>query len=249
MGVIAFHRDLFHCGRYAYRPNQVGRLIVESLLQGTEQTSFGGGGIATVNYLVGMLRHVGRGGTDFFDAYDWTIRSHDHDFDPNVPTPGTNWGEIQELRARARVIAYESRDIRDSSALWSLSPAFAAIAQDMRDTADQLDVTKHGLRPLRDAITVPSAKCWNRQIGTNAIWWDGQVFKFGGYSVSPAVVGRMIAATLLRGEEWVLVGEQSVTVNYLVQMCREVGKHGEFADYTDESDFDPNVAPDMSPDA
>lgn len=216
-------------------PTAVGKAIVNSLLQGSEMTDLD----VTVGYLVEMLRYTGKAG-EFYDG----LEGGDHEFDSNTPTPGAYWAEVRDLRARAKAAAYDAWDIRDSEVARHLAPHFAAVAEDLRSAADQYDRSKLGLRPFRKALTVPTAKCWDRKVGADAIWWNGQVFKFGGYYVSPTVLARMIATSLLRGEEWVRVGEIDVTVGYLVQMCREVGKHGVFKDYMDD-EFDPNVAPDM----
>lgn len=248
MNAILFSEGSFYCDGWGNgaSPTALGKDIVRTLLQGSEIPEFGWGkGTVTVNYLVNALRYVGRSG-QFYDVLDNTS---DHDFDPNTPTPGGDWGEVHALRVQAREAEYEARDIRDSEVARHLSPMYAELALELREAADALDPSKQGIRPLRNGLTVPQAKLWDRRVGSNAIWWDGQVFKFGGFYVSPSILGRMIVTTLLRGEEWVQVGDINVTVNYLVQMAREVGKHGEFVDYTDEADWDPNVAPDMTPDA
>jgi hypothetical protein len=244
LNAIALSR---HCGGLnfyfddygPFTPTDIGKAIVTSLLEGNETPRLAWRDGVTVNYLVGMLRYVGKTG-EFYDG----LEGGDHDFDRNTPTPGAYYGELAELRFRARAIEAQAADFDGSQVAGFLGDSFRAVADDMRQAADAEDPSKAGLRPLRQFITVPTAKCWNRKVGTDAVWWDGQVFKFGGYFVSPTVLGRMIASTLLRGEEWVRVGEMDVTVNYLVQMCREVGKHGQFHDFTDE-EFDPNVAPDM----
>jgi hypothetical protein len=240
-GGLSFHFD--GCGPFS--PTAVGKAIVNALLQGTELADIGWRPreTVTVGYLVDMLRHTGKTG-EFYDD----LEGGDHDFDRNTPTPGAYWAEVKDMRARAKAAAFEAWDIRDSELLGYLSDTYADIAREMTEAADAHDTSKLGLRPLHATLTVPSAKLWDRKVGADAIWWDGQVFKFGGFYVSPTVLARMIANTLLRGEEWVTVGEIDVTVNYLVQMCREVGKHGEFADFTDE-EFDANVAPDMGSDA
>lgn len=244
MNAIAYMGGRFYNDELSFgsSPSEIGRDIVRALLQGSETpTEFSGGkGTITVNYLLGMLRYTARTGK-FYDCLDDTC---DHNFDPNTPTPGGEWAEVQELRRQAKELEFEARDIRDSEIARHLSGQFAAMAAECRYAADLQDGSKLGLRPLRAGLTVPTAKCWNSKVGTDAIWFDGQVFKFGGFYASPTIVGRMIVTSLLRGEEWVRVGEMDVTVNYLVQMCREVGKHGKFVDYL-EDDFDANVAPDM----
>jgi hypothetical protein len=231
-------------GCWGNSPTAVGKAIVNALLEGREESEFPYRNSVTVQYLVEMLRYTGRTG-EFYDD----LEGGDHDFDGNTPTPGAYWAEVRDLRARARAAAFQARDIRDSEVAGHLAESFAAIAAEFDEAANQHDRSKLGLRPLRGTLTMPKAKCWNSKIGTDAIWWDPQarVFKFGGYFTSPSLLGRMIAIALLRGEEWVTVGEFRLTVSYLVQMCREVGKHGEFVDFTDD-DFDPNVAPDMGAD-
>lgn len=239
-----FLNGRFYCDELSIgsSPSEIGKSIVSALLQGTEVPPEIGWGVS-VNYLLGMLRYVGKTG-DFYDCLDDTT---DHAFDPNVATPGGEWGEVRDLRARARAADYEAHDIRDSEVAWHLSGNYAAIAEELREAADAMDKSKLGLRPLRGGLTVPQAKLWNRRIGSDAIWWDAQarVFRFGGYFAGANLLGRIIVNTLLRGEEWAQVGDFRLTVNYLVQMCREVGKHGEFCDYNDD-EFDPNVAPNMA---
>jgi hypothetical protein len=237
-GGLEFNFD----GAGPFTPSMLGKRIVSALLQGSELASVGWreSETPTVTYLVQMLRHTGKTG-EFYDD----LEGGDHDFDRNTPTPGAYWGEVQDFRARARAALVDADLFRDDEP--SLSASMEALAEEFLDAADAKDYSKLGLAPLVDSITVPSAKLWDRKVGADAIWWDGQVFKFGGFYVSPTLLGRMIAATLLRGEEWVKVGDIDVTVNYLVQMCREVGKHGRFSDFTDEA-FDPNVAPDMTDD-
>jgi hypothetical protein len=240
-GGLEFHFD--GCGPFT--PTDIGKRIVNALLQGTEVADHGWRPreSVTVGYLVDMLRYTGKAG-EFYDD----LEGGDHDFDRNTPTPGVYWDEVRDMRARAKAAAFEATDIRDSEALGFLSATYEDIAREMTDAANRYDASKLGLRPFAGSLTVPTAKLWDRKVGADAIWWDGQVFKFGGFYVSPTILARMIANTLLRGEEWVTVGDIDVTVNYLVQMCREVGKHGEFVDFTDE-EFDPNVAPDMGADA
>lgn len=223
-----------------FTPTDLGKAIVTTLLAGNETPRLAWRDGVTVNYLVNMLRYVGKTG-EYYDG----LEGEDHDFDHNTPTPGSYWGELRDLRARARAIAADAEEFRYSTVLGSLAGSFDALAEEMQAAADARDPSKLGLTPLRATLTVPKAKCWSRKVGTNAVWWDGQVFKFGGYFVSQTVLGRMIVNSLLRGDEWVRVGEMDVTVNYLVQMCREVGKHGKFVDFTDDGDFDPNVAPSM----
>lgn len=226
---------------YGDSPSDIGKAIVKALLNGSEVPDINWG--VTVNYLLGMFRYTGKTG-EFYDVLDDTT---DHNYDPNVATPGGDWGEVRHLRALARHAAFESRDVRDSAVLRELSPRYAALAAEYTEAADAMDKSKLGLRPLRAGLTVPKAKLWNKRIGSDAIWWDDKanVFRFGGYYVGVNLLGRIIVTTLLRGEEWARVGDFDVTVNYLVQMCREVGKHGEFFDYNDD-EFDGNEAPDMA---
>jgi len=248
MGIIALNNGQFLCGRFCYSQGDIGKLIVNSLLGGTEDAAFGFGSVK-VSYLVGMLRYAGKTG-EFFDAYDHLIGSHDHDFDPNMPTPGARWSEVQDLRAAAKEADFQSREIGDINLDWLFdrsvySAGCAELANILRAAADSIDSSKLGLSPLRKGLTMPTAKCWDKKVGTNAIWWNGEVFKFGGFYVSRTTVGRMIVNALLRREEKVLVGEIEVTVSYLVQMCREVGRHGKFAHFLDDGESTLNVAPDM----
>lgn len=244
MGIIAYHRNLFHCGRYAYSPSDIGVLMVQAAMSGTEHTTFGGGGVAKINYLEGMLRHTARTG-EFFDAYDPLISSHDHDFDPNQPTPGVFWGRVQKLRAEAREARRKARELRGADGARSLVLMYEEIADRLLEASTEFDSSKQGRRPLRKAFTVPQARWRFNWVPNNCFWWDGRVFNFGGWYASPQLLGRMISATLLRGEEWVRFGKIELTVNYLLTMCREVGRHGIFDDNTYIPEFDANVAPDM----
>ncbi len=243
MGIIALNNGQFLCGRFCYSQGDIGNLIVNSLLDGSEDAPFGFGSVK-VNYLVGMLRYAGKTG-EFFDAFDHLIGSHDHEFDPNTPTPGTQWDLVRQLRTAATEASFLSRDVRDSERYWADSEGYAQVAVQMQSAANHIDRSKLGLSPLRGGLTMPVAKCWDAKVGTHAIWWDGQVFKFGGYYASRTLVGRMITNALLRRQEKVLVGEIEVTVSYLVQMCREVGRHGKFADFLDDDNTALNIAPDM----
>ena len=235
-----FHFD----SGYSLSPTQVGRKIVTALLNGTEDTAISvdkWGRAITVNYLLQMLRHTGQTGR-FFDCLD---RTADHDFDPNSPTPGGVWGYAARLRAEARTMDAMAEEL---DCLYSVSRAQAQLANELRREAALFNDTR--TYPLVNAMTLPQADLWDSRVGADAIWFapESNTFKFGGYKIGASKLARLIAFSLLKGEEWVVVGEIEVTVNYLVQMAREVGRNGEFVDLTDE-EFDPNVAPDMSVDA
>ena len=236
-----FHFD----SGYSLTPTEVGRKVVTALLDGTEDTSISvdkWGRAITVNYLLQMLRHTGKTGR-FFDCLD---RTEDHDFNPNSPTPGGEWGYAARLRAQARTMDVMARELDD---LFLVSRAQAQVANELRREAALIG-DGPATYPLARAITLPQVELWDSRTGADAIWFapESDCFKFGGFKIGSSKLARLIAFSLLKGEEWVTVGEIEVTVNYLVQMAREVGRTGEFVDLTDE-EFDPNVAPDMTVDA
>lgn len=99
-------------------------------------------------------------------------------------------------------------------------------------------------KPFRNAVQLPQVKRANRDVGAEAIWYDrkANVFNFGGCQIGVSKLGRLIANTLMRGEEQVTIGDFEVTVNYLVEMCRLYGRFGLFVNYNDDL-FDSNVPP------
>lgn len=239
MGIRAiFYRD----GRFSNEaswgisPTAVGKDIVQSLMQGREQTDFG----VTVNYAVEMLRITGRTG-DFLDSTDWC--SGDHEFDPNTPTVGQDWGKVRALRRDADRVESLALDLENSS-FASVAVALFAIADDLRDSADSLDVPSVVAKPIRHGVTLPTINRSQRDVGAEAIWYDqgAGVFNFGGHQLGLAKLGRVIANALMRGDERVSLGEFTVTVNYLVQMCRLAGRFGRFVNYNDDL-FDGNQPP------
>lgn len=216
-------------------PSVLGKDIVTTLMDGCETTDFG----VKANYLVEMLRIVGRTG-EFYDRTDW--RSGDHEFDDNQPTLGDNWAQGRRFRRDARRLQHLAEDIRDSEVAWHVSPRLFEAADELREAAKLYDTTGPNVKPFRFGVTVPLVKRSDFRVGDEAIWFDSKanVFNFGGYQVGLAKLGRLIAATLMRGEEKVSVGEFDVTVNYLVQMCRLCGRYGRFVDYNDDL-FDGNT--------
>ena len=91
-------RNRFYFGSEIVRQEQIGRRIADALINGEEFVDFGTVEV-TVNYLTEMLRFVAQRGW-FWDC--WDIGTGDHDFDPNVPTPGYEWAEVSELKQEAR---------------------------------------------------------------------------------------------------------------------------------------------------
>lgn len=81
----------------------VGSVIARALLNNCSVVQFERCQV-TVNYLVQMVRFVGKYGW-FYDCLDNTA---DHDFDANVPTPGGYVGEARELEAEAAELKHEA---------------------------------------------------------------------------------------------------------------------------------------------
>jgi hypothetical protein len=123
--------------------------------------------------------------------------------------------------------------------------------------AARLDRTRPapGVRgPLASRFTLPKVRIrgGHGSESEDAIWYaeDRDTFNFGAYEVSPKKLGRILALTLMRGSEWVVIGDDEtearcgwvweVTVNYVVEMMRQVGLFGSFWDI-DDDEFDPNV--------
>ncbi len=82
-------------------------------------------------------------------------------------------------------------------------------------------------------------------MSANAIWFDKSqsLYFFDGQSVTQSKVGRLIAAALVNGEQFVDFNYCCVTVNYLIEMLRFTGKNGWFydvLDHTQDHRFNPN---------
>jgi hypothetical protein len=230
-----FHHDNVGFGLGAA---EIGISIAKALMNRKERAAW----FLSVNYLTEMLRYTGRNGR-FFDVLDDTL---DHRYSDNHPTPGVYWGRAQELRAQADkldasadnfpVCSEGCGDCRD------LSEALRVHADHLYDCADSLQREGEVDSPLRGLFSLPTVKCWDRRVGADAIWYapEERVFKFGGYRATPKVLGRLVALTLMRGDEWLTIGGFQLTVNYVLEMLRQTGKKGEFVDFTDDL-FDPNT--------
>ena len=180
-----------------------------------------------------------------------------------VPTRSDRWGETHKMRSLPRTHSpmdttwvhegtYTVNFLVEMLRYTGRNGRFFNVLDDTMDrnfdpnvpTPTEYPGRKTTPKPLAGHYTLPRIKCWNSKVGADAIWWvpEAKVFKFGGYQASPSYIGRLIALTLMRGDEWVNVGDFRLTVNYLVQMLRRTGKSGEFAHYADDL-FDANVSP------
>jgi hypothetical protein len=222
----------YNDGGKGFGPAELGADVAYTLLEGSEDTSLG----VTVNYVITMLRITGATG-DFFD----TKANHDdHRFDPNTPTIG-KFGERRKLRLAMRSLDEISRTLSGVSEDLSLK-AFN-LGNLCEDEADKLDpLTDRSRKPLAGRFTLPTVSVRDDRVGSDAIWYESltDTFRFGMYEASPKQIGRLIALSLLCGEEWVTVGSFELTVQYLVEMLRLTGKHGRFVDFNDDL-FDANV--------
>lgn len=110
----------------------VGRIIARACINNCTSVRFERCQV-TVNYLVQMLRFVGKYGW-FFDCLDTTS---DHAFDPNVPTPGGKVGEARRLEAEAAEMSDEARLYRAAYRL-DEAGSIEAEARGKRNTARRL---------------------------------------------------------------------------------------------------------------
>ncbi len=74
----------------------------------------------TANYIRGLLKFVEENGW-FVDHIDVC---GDHRFDPNIPTPGANWGQSTKLKETAREL------LKTADQLITLDPKSAQLLQD-----------------------------------------------------------------------------------------------------------------------
>lgn len=82
----------------------LGEVVATALMNGTNLVQFDTVSV-TVNYLVEMLRIVGKEGK----FYDCLSTTHDHAFNNNTPTPGPAWMEARLLLAEARELENYAR--------------------------------------------------------------------------------------------------------------------------------------------
>lgn len=236
-----FHDDELGGG---FGPGEYGEMIVGALMAGREDFVAPDRTHMYVNYALQMLRITGRTGA-FYDYLQ------DDGFDPNVPTVNED-GSVHRLREAARElnVAASLEDVREEVAAEMRSEATRLFEQAARHDRTRPAPGVHA--PLAYRYTLPKVKVRPR-IGAEGIWYakERNLFCFGGYEVSPKKLGRILALTLMRGDEWVVIGDDEtearcgyvyeVTVNYVVEMVREVGLYdGVFFDVDDET-FDPNV--------
>lgn len=232
-----------------YGPGVYGEALADALLAGTETIEMPDRTVMKVNYLLQMLRITGRTGEfrDELQGAEW---------DDNTPTLEGADG-VRKMRDAARSL----RDVVDRVPS-GLSDVADCVVLQTRDAVDllfaeaaNLDRTRPaaGVRgPLASRFTLPKVRVRDRRNGADAIWYaeERDTFNFGAYEVSPQKLGRIVALTLMKGEEWICIGDDEtearcgyvweVTVNYVVEMMREVGLYGSFTDI-DDDEFDPNV--------
>lgn len=241
-----FHDDELSGG---YGPAEYGEALARALMSGRESFVMPDRTHMSVNYCLQMMRITGRTGK-FRDELQ------DNEWDNNVPTLEGAEG-VRLMRAAARSL----RDWAERSPA-GLSSVADAVADQSRAAADllfaeaaRLDRTRPapGVHaPLASHYTLPRVRVRNSRIGSEAIWYAPErgTFQFGAYEVSTKKLGRILALTLMKGSEWIVIGDEAteaqcgyvweVTVNYVVEMMRDVGLYGSFVDL-DDDDFDPNV--------
>lgn len=245
-----------HDGRFhdnetggGYGPGVYGEALAAALMAGTETITMPDRTVMKVNYLLQMLRITGRTGRFWDDLQG-------EEWDDNIPTlAGAE--EVRKLRDAAKSL----RDVvgRVPDGLNDVSDCVVMQTRDAIDLlfaeAARLDRTRPapGVRgPLAGRFTLPKVRLRTERNGADAIWYAEErgTFNFGAYEVSPQKLGRIVAFTLMKGEEWVCIGDEEtearcgyvweVTVNYVVEMMREIGLYGSFFDIADD-EFDPNV--------
>jgi hypothetical protein len=228
---ITFERGQFsHCGGDGMSWSALGKDIVTSLLRRRYYTEFG----TTPELALDVLRHVGRTG-----RLSWNL---DGDYTPFA------WelDEARALREEAAKLEEQADTLRDSGAVNGIIHSELG----SKRVCDALDYSAHQIRvaagrmladsanggPLAHTVTLPRVRCANPRYGDDAIWWDGRagVFNFGGCQVGPTKLGRLIALSLAKGEEWVTIGGFTVTVNFLFEMARVTGQRGQFGEIADD---------------
>jgi len=97
----------FYFDGFAATVSKLGRLIANALFNREKYVTYAKITVS-VNYIEQMLRWKAQYGW-FFDITDVTS---DHRFDPNRITPGTRWGECEELKRQARGLRQLAADRR-----------------------------------------------------------------------------------------------------------------------------------------
>lgn len=229
-----FHDDELHCG---IGPSDLGAQCAVALMSGRELTSSG----YLVNYAIEMMRMTGRTGR----FYDYIQDTEDHAFDENVPTPH-GIGEARKCKAVAR--QYRQTVAFVASTLPGLIGTRGLIlhAEELEQYASELTASARRCevrRPLAHRYSLPKIRRSRRVGAEDMIEYlrRAGVFSFNGYDASPKQLGRLIAITLMRGDNEVTVGGITVTVNFVVQMLRDTGRYGMFTEDTWDDRFDGNV--------
>ena len=221
--------QFFYDGSLPMSWSEIGKDIVTSLLTQRRYCLFG----AEPEFTLNVLRHTGRTGKFHFILDD-----------ENSPF---TWAvdQASELARQAEQLETQVEELKDSDAVngtrhralggLRICEALTYSAQQMRERVGELLSESEGNGPLSARVSLPTVRCANPRFGADAIWWDAKarVFNFGGYQVGSSKLGRLIAASLARADEWVTIGEITVTVNYLFEMCRLVGTTGKFVDLVD----------------
>lgn len=218
-------------------PADLGIEVAVSLMKCRELTPSG----YLVNYAVEMMRMTGRSGR----FYDYIQDTRDHAYDDNVPTPH-GIGEARQHRAVARLYRRAAEAGRTTPMLFAAAENTLAFAQQLEQYAASLtrrDRTSSVRNPLKHRYTLPEIKRSRRVDAQDMIEFlpRAGVFCFNGYDASPKQLGRLIAITLMRGDDEVTIGGITVTVNFVVQMLRDTGRYGIFTEDTWDDRFDGNV--------
>jgi len=220
---IEYQNGQFASPNCTMSPTELVRVTLEALIRGEEMNRMG----VTANYVVQMLRIVGKTG-EFVDFTQG--RMGDHEFDANTPTPGSNWAEAREAKNVVKLLSQLFGRV-----LW-FAPHL--------DSFGEMEFGREkNTRQTQQQFQLPLLKAGCSNVDDDEIRYHAgsQSFHFGQYQVSLKKLASLIANTLMVGDEWVQIGDFSVTVNYLEGMVRVAGKYGEYCDY-DDADFDPNVA-------
>lgn len=205
---------------YGSSPSELGKFIVDALLRRRWSTDFG----ISPEGAVEMLRLTGRNGQ----------------FKMNKSMDEFPESKAMRLQAAAAGLAAQATSLPEFEDVEDVREQLLDLAYQLRVKAAQHNVLSAQSSKAKSGITLPKVKCADTKMGTNAIWFDAKTrtFNFGGFQLGTNKLGRLLALTLMRGEEWIQVADVRVTVDYIIDMCRIAGEHGSFGDFVDEG-FEP----------
>lgn len=208
-----------------FTPTEVGALIVDTLLEDRPKTIYG----HTPLQMVDSLRFAGRTvGLMFVQV-----------------GPMDRVMQLREAVPKLEKVAYCIGGDGEGLRYNHLTDDLLTTARNLRREVAR--ATVEGAQPCLKrqlSMRLPQLKCCGPTTAVKSIWWDevNRSWNFGWNRIGTNKMARLIAITLMRGEEWVYIGNIRVTVDYLYDMVRITGSFGGFVDNVD-ANFDPYAPP------